>query len=454
MPDGTIHLEAEEGTLTGVTVATARASFSGTGYVTGFANPGDNVAFSFRAPPGIRDLRIRYSAPFGDKGYDLVVNGTRLSGLFRGTGNAFATHAAGKVELKAGVNTIVIEKGWGYFDIDYIELTPVAMVGVRQPPGRLADPKAAGATHALFGYLVERYGRQTLSGQYDLSEAEYIHATTGRWPAILGGDFMDYSPSRRAYGADPTGTTEQMIRAAREGHIVTMSWHWNAPKDLLDKTYKNERGESVDAHWYKGFYTNATTFDVARALSRPDSEEYRLLLRDMDAIATELKKFAAANVPILWRPLHEAEGAWFWWGAKGPAPFKTLWHLMFDRFTKMHGLHNLIWVFTSGTKPEWYPGDAYVDVIGVDAYPSDPNDPLSSTWEALLKSFDGRMLLALTEFGGVPDIERMKRFGVRWSYFVSWTGDLGPKKTPKDILTRVYLSPDVINRDSLKRLSR
>jgi mannan endo-1,4-beta-mannosidase len=239
--------------------------------------------------------------------------------------------------------------------------------------------------------------------------------------------------------------TETTLARLKNGQILTLSWHWNAPKDLIDKTYKDKDGKTVDAQWYKGFYTYATTFDVQRALANPQSEDYRLLLRDIDVIAVELKKYAAANVPILWRPLHEAEGGWFWWGAKGPGPFVQLWKLLYDRLVNRHQLHNLIWVYTTGSKTEWYPGDAYVDVLGVDAYPGDVTDPLSNDWESLLKRYDGKKLLAITEFGGVPDVERMKRFGVRWSYFVSWTGDLGPKKISKEALKRIYQSAEVIN---------
>ena len=98
---------------------------------------------------------------------------------------------------------------------------------------------------------------------------------------------------------------------------------------------------------------------MQKALADPNSADYKLLLRDMDAIAVQLQKFSDAGVPVLWRPLHEAEGGWFWWGAKGPEPFKKLWRLMYDRFTNVHHLHNLIWVDCSGTNPDWYPGDAY-----------------------------------------------------------------------------------------------
>ncbi|MBV9850533.1 MAG: mannan endo-1,4-beta-mannosidase, partial [Armatimonadetes bacterium] len=111
----------------------------------------------------------------------------------------------------------------------------------------------------------------------------------------------------------------------------------------------------------------------------------------------------------------------------------------------VHHLHNLIWVDCSGMNPDWYPGDAYVDVVGIDQYPSDVGDPLSSTWETLLRQYDGRKLLALTEFGGVPDVEKMRRFGVRWAYFVSWSGDLGAKKMAKGTLTRIYQSGAVVN---------
>ena len=70
----------------------------------------------------------------------------------------------------------------------------------------------------------------------------------------------------------------------------------------------------------------------------------------------------------------------------------------------------------------------------------DITDPLSATWDTLTKEYAGRKLLALTEFGGVPDVPKMYRYGVRPSYFVSWTGDLGPKKNTEDALTQIYQS--------------
>ena len=443
-PPKAIHLEAADAQLVGVTLATTIPGYTGKGYAGDFAPEGAKIVFTVSdAPPGIYNVSLRYSAPSGEKGYDLVVNGASFSGMLPKTGNAFATAPAGKVELTAGRNTLAIERGWGYYDINALDLTPAppppALV---KPPLTLSDPNASARTRALMRRLVGLYGVQTLSGQYEKRDNDYIREVTGKLPAIYGDDFIDYSPSRVAHGAK-SQATEQMLARAKAGQIITASWHWNAPAELIDKEITDAQGRTIDARWYKGFYTNATTFDVQKALADPKSPEYALLLRDMDVIAAQLQRLSDAHVTVLWRPLHEAEGGWFWWGAKGPGPFKQLWRLMHDRLTNVHHLHNLIWVDCSGLNPDWYPGDAYVDVVGVDAYPSDITDPLSATWETLMKEYGGRKLLALTEFGGVPDVEKMRRYGVRPSYFVSWTGDLGPKKNAKEALTRIYQSREV-----------
>ncbi|MEI6656550.1 MAG: glycosyl hydrolase, partial [Verrucomicrobiota bacterium] len=173
----------------------------------------------------------------------------------------------------------------------------------------------------------------------------------------------------------------------------------------------------------------------------PRGEPYRLILRDIDAIALQLQKASAAGIPILWRPLHEAPGGWFWWGAQGPAAFQQLWRLLYQRLTVRHGLHNLIWVLTSEDEA-WYPGDDVVDVVGVDAYPAVTSDSLVNRWEPLLARFNGKKPLALTEFGGVPDISYMRRLGVNWAWFTTWTGFVDREPAAK--IAAVYRSPDVL----------
>lgn len=423
--------------------------YSGAGYVTGFDADTDQLSATIEVPQtGVYDVYLGYRSPSGEKGIDLVIGDAPISTHLPAS-KTFARHKAGKIELAGGPQDLTVHKGWGYYDLDYIELVPsMPLPPPVKPPATLADPHATPQARALMQFLVDHYGEVTLSGQINADEAQYVHELTGKWPLIFGADLMDYSPSRVAHGADATGLVENVIERARDGHLVTLSWHWNAPTDLIDGEYVNDQGETVKAPWYSGFYTYATTFDVEAALADKDSPEYQAIVRDIDAIAVQLRKIADAGIPVLWRPLHEAPGGWFWWGAKGPEPFKELWRLTFNRLTGYHGLHNLIWVWT-GQNPDWYPGDDYVDIIGVDAYPKSTGDPLTGTWEALQKHFGGRKLVTLSEFGGVPDVEKMHRLGVWFSYFLPWSGRLGPRGTPEEDVRATYGAPKVIARDEI-----
>lgn len=291
-------------------------------------------------------------------------------------------------------------------------------------------------------YLVDMYGKAILSGQQDYKNLRWLEQNVGKKPAVVGFDFMDDSPSRVARGTR-SNEIQRAISWHRQGGIVTFLWHWNAPKDLIDEPGGKE--------WWRGFYTEATTFDVEYAINNPDSEDYRLILRDIDAIAAKLKELQDAGVPVLFRPLHEAEGGWFWWGAKGPEPAKALWRLLFDRLTHHHGLNNLIWVWNS-VSPQWYPGDDVVDIVSFDSYPP-PGDygPVIQPYESLQALVQGKKLIALTENGAIPDPDLLPVYGAYWSWFCTWTGDFltGGSHNSLEHLKKVYHSEYVITHDEL-----
>jgi len=205
------------------------------------------------------------------------------------------------------------------------------------------------------------------------------------------------------------------------------------------------------APWWSGFYTYATTFNLTAALADPSGDDYALLLRDMDAIAKQLLRLQAANVPVLWRPLHEADGTWFWWGAYGPESCKTLYRLMFERYTNVHGLRNLVWVWNSVT-PSWYPGADVVDILGYDSYPPiGDHGAVGVQYQQLIGLGDDAKLVTLPEVGTIPDPDLLKLYHADWSYFVVWNGDFIESDTYNDLAfkKRVYDDPTVLKLSDL-----
>lgn len=434
--------EAENGLLQGVNKASTLTGYSGDGYVTGFDEEGDALTITVdSAKEGLYQINIRYNAPNGPKQANLFVNDISVGTVDFTPTHGFTEMAATKAILKKGANTIRIDKGWGYYDIDYFSIQKVTKEPVHSISKTLVNPKASPAAKSLMSYLVDNYGHKILSGQQDYSNIDWLQTHLGKKPAVVGFDLMDYSPSRVEYGATTT-ETEKAIDWDQQGGIVAFVWHWNAPKDLINQPGKE---------WWRGFYTDSTTFDLQYALSHPDSEEYRLLLRDIDAIATQLKKLQDANIPVLFRPLHEAEGEWFWWGAKGATPCKELYRLLYDRLTNEHQLNNLIWVWNS-VSPEWYPGDDIVDIVSYDSYPSggDYNVQVGK-YDQLLSLVKDRKLIAMTENGAIPDPDLLPIYHADWSWFSTWSAH-DEKTNSLDHLKKVYNHDYVVTLDELPNI--
>lgn len=440
-PEPGVH-EAEDGVLNGTAVESAVPGFSGRGYVAGFDNATDSVTITIPdSPGGLHDLTIHYATPYGAKTASLSLNGSGLGDVRFPEHPAFTTISAGKVLLVEGDNTVTITNNWGWYLIDAIKVVPSAPRGPHQVTGALTDPAATAEAKGLMRYLARNYGVNTLSGQQDQASIDWVEQNIGKAPAVGGYDLMDYSPSRVERGTVGRDV-DHALAWDRRGGIVTLAWHWNAPSGLVDQPGKE---------WWRGFYTDATTFDVAAALADPASEDYRLLIRDVDAIAVQLKRLADAKVPVLWRPLHEAEGGWFWWGAKGPEPAKRLYRLLHERLVGHHGLHNLIWVWNS-VAPEWYPGADVVDVVSMDSYPPQgDHGPVIGPYERLVELGQDRKLVALGEVGSIPDPDLVRAYEARWSWFVTWSGSFiqDGVVNPRDFVQRVYHHEHVITLDEL-----
>jgi hypothetical protein len=298
-------------------------------------------------------------------------------------------------------------------------------------------PNASPEAQSLLSFFADTYGKKIISGQQDgwqrtnglSAELNYITNATGKLPALLAMDLSGYTakPLRR----DPNYRLAQhaIDWFENQNGIVEFCCHWRAPM--------NE----------PAFYVKETKFDISRAVTE-GTPEYAATERDLDAIADQLEVLRDAHVPVLWRPLHEANGRWFWWGAGGPEPLKKLWRMMFENFTVKHHLNNLIWVFSPGAETDlaaWYPGDAYVDIIGQDHYPMDGNHgSTKDVFDELVKMTRGQKLIALGENGPIPDPDLMAKEKAGWLFFTTWSGSILFEKTTRAQLRTYYNNPYVL----------
>jgi mannan endo-1,4-beta-mannosidase len=299
-----------------------------------------------------------------------------------------------------------------------------------------ADPQVTAEARALYSRLLENYGKKIIAGQTH-GHFDEVAALAGRRPMLRAFDMQNYSP-RNPWHSDWSAWDDGTVQAAIDWHkstggkgIVTFQWHWFSPSGG-----KLRRST---------FYTKETSFDVERGVT-PGTREHAELLRDLDAIAAQLKRLADAGVPVLWRPLHEAGGRWFWWGAKGPAPAKKLYGLMFERFTRHHGLHNLLWVWST-PEAAWYPGNALVDVFGYDSYPGPHKHTAQAGIFADMNAVaKGRKMLALTEVGPYPDINKCFSQGAPWAYFAGWS-ELTAQQNSGAVIRAAFAHPQVLKLD-------
>lgn len=302
---------------------------------------------------------------------------------------------------------------------------------------KTVNPNATKKAAELLNYLSETAGKKIITGQHTqtnpMEEIVYIRDVTGKEPKLRGFELLSYSPNINYGDADEAcltevyenrGTVETALEwAKRSNGIVTLSFHWFSPLGGRDKS----------------FYAKNTRFDASRVLIERSSER-EAFFRDMDVIAEQLKRFCDADIPVLWRPFHESDGDWFWWGAKGAETARELYKLMFDHYTKDKRLDNLLWVWNCCLK-EGYPGDEFVDVISVDVYLENyrPTD-YRAEYEQLISATTSRKVAALAEVGYIPDVEMLERSRVPWAYYMSWSKEfiIGERYNSAERLKAMY----------------
>lgn len=307
-----------------------------------------------------------------------------------------------------------------------------------KPVNKNASPEA----QKLLSYLYSLGGKRTLAGQHNYNHelnryVEAAQAMTGKAPAVWGTDFIlggtkDYGPEIVA----------EAIKKHKEGYIVTLMWHAGRPSDDPPYGWKESiQAEVTDEQW--------------KELTTPGTPLNLRWQAQADKVAGHLKQLRDARVPVLWRPYHEMNGVWFWWGDKrGVDGFQKLWKMMFDRFVNFHGLDNLLWVWNANAPRDipkdeafsyqhYYPGPDYVDVLAADVYHFDYEQ---KDYNELLDLAGGK-LIALGEVGELPKPEILEA-QPKWTWFMVWSSWLLTDNTPERV-KEIYSHPQTLTLDEV-----
>ena len=451
--------EAENGKLSNDMSVISGGNASGGKSVGKFENDRSYCQISITVPAdAVYDIVIRSKAIGGSKENDIYADGKKV-GTFTSENNKFSDYTVSAVSLTKGDHNIRIIKSWGWIELDKITVKTGAKISdsTYNVTSSLVNKNSTANTKKLYSFLKDSYGKYVITGQQcdggiNGNEFKAIKNLTGDYPALLGLDMMSYTPSRTAFG-ESSSAVEKAIEFANKGGIVTFCWHWNAPTEYLNSTANNSDG------WWGGFYTKSSKFDIAKVMNGQDAKGKKLLDRDIKEIAKQLKRLEKAGVPVIWRPLHEASGGWFWWGAKGSDAYKKLWKYLYKELTNTYGCNNLIWVY-NGQSADWYPGDEYVDIVGEDIYPGNHvYDPQVSRFKQAINYGSKTKITALTENGCIFDIDSAVSINALWCWFMTWGGEFtvngsnySEKYTEKSIIKKMYASKYSLTLGSLPKI--
>ncbi len=393
---------------------------------------GDTVTLNVSvADSSLYNLKVRYNQPYDEAGkyQDIIVNGQNIGQIFCGyTGDNNFAEVSISASLRSGSNTVAVQGSWGWTNLDCltVEESDSSDISVS---GKLSNPDATVQTQSLYSYLCDTYGKNIISGQQESTwmgsenyEFDIIKNASGKYPAIRGLDYM---------GDDFAGCNRRAIDWYKKGGIVTICWHCGSD-------FSGSHTESLE-----------TNLDWSRALTE-GTNEYNALIAGMDKGAKALKELQEAGVPVIWRPFHELDGKWFWWGKGGAENFKKLWRIMYDRYTNYWGLNNLIWNlgYCGDVNDGWYPGDEYVDIIGADTYVNH-TDSLVSMYQKTAQIADKPV--CLHENGPIPDPDKLMADGSKWLWFMTWHTSFIDSHdiNTAEYLNKVYNSDYVLTLDEL-----
>ncbi|MGW5360880.1 glycosyl hydrolase [Actinopolymorpha pittospori] len=277
---------------------------------------------------------------------------------------------------------------------------------------------------------------------FNLEQTNQLKSQSGQYPGMLACDYGNWVTS--ANTQVDTSCNNTLKSWWRKGGLVSVGIHMPSPTGA-------------------GFSTKLDNFADLTDASTTVGRAWQDTLKRIGDGLSDLKK---SGVVVMWRPFHEMNGDWFWWGDQDPDTFKRVWNYTYNYLVNTRGLDNLIWVYApdcsrGGNITDYYPGGAKVDVAGLDCYTDNPSGGdgkivknLDAQYKQMLrlgKPFAFSEAGPRDQVGGSFDwakwIDAIQRRYPRTTYFLAWNDKWGP---PQNRNSRALMNhPWVLNRDGI-----
>jgi mannan endo-1,4-beta-mannosidase len=328
------------------------------------------------------------------------------------------------------------------------KITDVVLAGVLFLVGcvgvRPIDRKATPETRALYQNLGKLASKHTLFGHQHATEYGHgwfngkdrsdVKSVTGSHPAVIGVDFSGFSGrSPEAIQNAKEAVRQNVVDTYNRGGVTTAAWHFPNPVS------------KGGFYWVDSLSKPAVKYIIPGGEAH---EQYKEILRGIGEWAHSVKGADGKLAPVIFRPFHEFDGGWFWWGKPHTSreEFIAVWQFTVSYLRDSLGVHNFIYAFSPDNKfnteeefLERYPGDKWVDMVGMDNYGDMGRDRYAiDTAAHKLKIISdyarkAKKLAAFTETGleSIPNptwwtgtlLPTMKRHSMRLAYVLVWRND-------------------------------
>lgn len=278
---------------------------------------------------------------------------------------------------------------------------------------------------------------------------EGLYKQTGKYPALIG---IEYGYNANS---DIPFINQYVKNFWARGGLVTISWHADNPWT-----------EGYNCRWNS--IENKAVINFRQLLKNaPESEARTNYRNELMKVGEGLRDLKNAGIVVLWRPFHEMNGPWFWWGTNdvdhpsNVKDYQLLWEDMYQTFTNDLGLDNLLWVYSPFCSESWtssigafYPGSHMVDIVGVDIYSKVPEFKDYPEITKFGKPVTITEIGPLKETYGMynqPEVLNMLRGRAAW--FLQWSSWTSAKVAIVDNLFFMEMMnhPSAITLDRLKR---